>query len=99
MTDRKSNARRQPGAAAKQGPRSLNPNSAAAQRQRLLQALRLGPVTTLQARAELDVLHPGGRVMELRRQGYRIATIRVREATDCGRVHNVARYLLQEVRP
>lgn len=56
-------------------------------------------MTTLQARAELDVLHPGGRVMELRRQGYRIATIRVREATDCGRVHNVARYLLQEVRP
>lgn len=99
MTPRKSNARRGPGEAAQQGSRGHHPNSAAAQRARLLQALRLGPVTTLQARSQLDVLHPGGRVMELRRQGHRIATIRVREATDGGRLHNVAKYLLQEAKP
>lgn len=100
MDPRKGNARRQPGAAANQGSRGINANSAAAQRARLLLALHCRPLSTLQARAELDVMHPGGRIMELRRQGHQIATIRVQEATDCGRLHSVARYvLLQEARP
>lgn len=100
MAPRKSNARRQPGAAAQQGSRGAHFNSAHAQRQRLLQALRCGPVTTLQARAELDILNPACRVLELRRQGHEIATVRVHEATDAGRLHNVAQYLLlQKVRP
>ncbi len=46
MTARKGNARRQPGAAEKRGSRAANGNGAAAQRARLLKALRRGPVTT-----------------------------------------------------
>lgn len=68
--------------------------SAAAQRARLLDALRCGPVTTLEARRNLDVLHPAMRVCELRREGYRIETVRVPQATESGKDHNVAKYVL-----
>ena len=100
MTARKGNARRQPGAAAKRGSRATNGNGAAAQRARLLKALRRGPVTTLQARGRLDVMHPGGRIMELRRMGHEILTLRTRETTPGGQQHVVARYVLvREARP
>ena len=43
-------------------------NAAAAQRARILAHLQAGrPLTTIQARRELDVLHPCARVLELRR--------------------------------
>lgn len=71
-----------------------HPNTAEAQRLRLLNALRGGPVTTLQARAELDVMHPAARVMELREEGLRIFTAWAREPSPCGRLHRVARYVL-----
>ena len=48
--------------------------SAQAQRQRLLIALRKGSITTQQARSKIDVLHPAGRVQELRAEGYNIVT-------------------------
>jgi hypothetical protein len=54
-----------------------------------------GPITTLYARRELDVMHPGGRIMELRRNGHRIDTVWTEEATDCGKVHRVALYVLR----
>lgn len=68
--------------------------SAAAQRARLLDALRCAPVTTLEARRNLDVLHPAMRVCELRKEGYRIDTVRVHQETECGKSHSVAKYLL-----
>lgn len=68
--------------------------SAAAQRARLLDALRCGPVTTLEARRNLDVLHPAMRVCELRKEGYRINTFRIRQDTDYGNTHSVAKYVL-----
>lgn len=68
--------------------------SAAAQRARLLDALRCGPVTTLEARRNLDVLHPAMRVCELRKEGYRIETVRVQQETEGGKAHSVARYIL-----
>ncbi|MES2935300.1 MAG: helix-turn-helix domain-containing protein [Pseudomonadota bacterium] len=71
-----------------------NPNSAAEQRARVLARLRQGPMTTLAARSELDVLHPAARVMELRDEGYCIETLRTREASECGRLHTVASYVL-----
>ena len=52
----------------------LSNTNAAMQRARLLDALKRRELTTLQARRELDVLHPAARVMELRRNGYAIAT-------------------------
>lgn len=73
---------------------SMHPNTVAAQRGRLLERLRHGPVSTLDARATLDVLHPAARVMELRDQGYQIETRWSREPSPCGRLHRVARYVL-----
>ncbi|WP_024304115.1 helix-turn-helix domain-containing protein [Pseudogulbenkiania sp. MAI-1] len=68
--------------------------SAEAQRQRLLVALRQGPVTTLQARRLHDVLHPAARVQELRERGNRIITCWVTDNTSEGRPHRVAKYVL-----
>lgn len=76
-----------------------NSNSAAAQRQRILEALREGPVSTLHARSHLDVMHPGGRVLELRSYGHQILTAWSHEPTECGKLHRVGKYvLLQEAR-
>lgn len=74
--------------------------SASAQRARLLDALRCAPITTLEARRNLDILMPAARVRELRLEGYRIETIRIHQETDSGKPHNVARYVLaKEARP
>lgn len=73
---------------------STHPNSPSAQRARVLDRLRQGPLTTLEARAELDVLHPAARVMELRAQGYRIELHWTRAHSSCGRLHRVGRYIL-----
>ena len=69
-------------------------NSAAAQRNRLLDALRMAPVTTLEARRDLDILMPAARVFELREQGHDIATVWVWQETEQGRPHHVAKYVL-----
>lgn len=74
--------------------RNFHPNSAEAQRQRILDALRHGPLTTLRARQALDVMHPAARVMELRIAGHQVITTWALEPTDCGRLHRVARYVL-----
>lgn len=69
-------------------------NTAAAQRARLLDYLyRHDTVTTLDARANLDVLHPAMRVLELRRAGHHIDTVWVHQSTQCGKLHRVARYV------
>ena len=68
--------------------------SASAQRNRLLDALRCGPVSTLEARRNLDILHPAMRVRELRLTGYDIRTIRIDADTGFGVKHSVARYVL-----
>jgi len=60
--------------------------SADTQRARLLAYLMArGSVSTLEARGrELKIMHPAGRVRELRQAGYRISTVRdVRQG--CGR--------------
>ena len=72
----------------------MHPNSTQEQRSRMLHYLRLRPVSTLEARRELDILHPAGRVMELRREGYQISTVTTTEHSECGRAHKVARYVL-----
>lgn len=69
-------------------------NAACEQRKRLLDRLRLGTVSTLEARRELDIMHPAARVMELRNAGYQIDRLTVDESSDCGRLHKVARYML-----
>lgn len=59
-------------------------NSRAAQRRRLLLALR----------KELDILHPAGRIKELREQGFDIHTLWQWEPTDSGKQHRVGLYCL-----
>ena len=82
---------------AAQGAKQIeHPNSSAAQRERLLAALRKGPITTFDARGRYDVMHPGGRVMELRRIGHSIATIWTVETSDLGRPHRVGKYVLMQ---
>jgi len=70
-----------------------NSNSAHAQRQRLLERLRVSPVSTITARRELDILGVAQRIIELRRH-HKIDTVRTRQQTDCGKVHSVALYVL-----
>ena len=65
-----------------------------AQRCRLIDRLRIGPVTTIYARRVLDIMMPAARIKELRIQGYAIITQWQVEATDCGTLHRVARYVL-----
>lgn len=69
-------------------------NSIEAQRGRLLATLKQRPLTTLQARSELNVMHPAGRVMELRASGYEIQMDWVMDCTPEGRWHRVGKYTL-----
>ena len=68
--------------------------SANAQRKRLLDALRCENISTLEARRDLDILHPAMRVRELRLDGYDIRTVRISAETGFGVKHSVARYVL-----
>ncbi len=51
-------------------------------------------LTTLQARAELDVMHPAGRIQELREDGLNIITHWRIDHTPEGKPHRVAEYVL-----
>jgi len=70
-------------------------DTTAAQRARLLAHLRRAPLTTLEARERLNIMHPGGRVLELRRAGYEIVTVWTHATDHDGRPHRVARYVLR----
>ena len=76
---------------------SLEPSEGTKSRQRnaILAALQRGPLTTVQAREGLGILHPGGRVLELRKLGYRIETQSRTEFDSHGRPHRVASYVLR----
>ncbi|WP_242448872.1 MULTISPECIES: helix-turn-helix domain-containing protein [Burkholderia cepacia complex] len=75
-------------------------NSARRQRERLLLALLdFGSVTTVEAIRFLDIIDPRARVYELRKGGYRIVTIPVAHATECGAIHVVGNYVLSSMAP
>lgn len=69
--------------------------SADAQRARLLDRLRIGPVSTIEARRSLEILAPAARVMELRAMGHSIDTVWTHEQTDTGVSHRVGLYVLK----
>ena len=72
-------------------------HSTASQRYRILKHLReVGTLTTLQARQELDICHPGMRICELRQAGHEIVTVMVFDTAIGGGVHQVAEYSLLE---
>ena len=69
--------------------------SAEAQRKRLIDALHCGPITTIEARRNLDILMPAARIYELKHlHGFDIQTVRVRQETEGGKLHSVAKYVL-----
>jgi hypothetical protein len=67
-------------------------SNAHSQRQRILDHLSREPLTTLQARKELDIMHPAARIQELRKQ-HNIITHWTTD--DSGKAkHRVACYVL-----
>ena len=69
--------------------------SAEAQRKRLIDALQCGPITTIEARRNLDILMPAARIHELKhRHGQNIQKYWIEQETDNGRKHRVAKYVL-----
>lgn len=69
--------------------------SGRSQANRLLAALRQFPVTTFEAMRLLDVYHAPARVLQLRKDGHQIITLRQRIETEAGAPHNVGQYILQ----
>ena len=67
-----------------------------ARQQRLIfDALKSGPLTTVAAREQLGVLHPSGRIAEIKKRGYLIDTQSCTEFDALGRPHRVAAYVLR----
>ena len=70
-------------------------NSLAAQRARMKVWLEERQrLTTLEARSQLDVMHPAGRIQELRDSGLNIITHWCTDYTPEGKPHRVAEYVL-----
>ena len=64
------------------------------QRDRVLKALQGGPVSTHELRQFLDVVHPPGRVLVLRDDGFEIATDWCVQTTASGHRHRFGVYRL-----
>jgi len=75
-------------------PISLNNKAKAAQCLKILERLKLSPLSTPEARDILHIMHPAGRICDLRKQGWMIETHRCHEATSEGAVSIVAKYVL-----
>lgn len=69
-----------------------------AQRSRLLTRLQLGPIDTLTARHELNILMPAARIKELKDMGHDIRSHRITHIDDQGRPHRgIALYYLPTI--
>lgn len=69
-------------------------NDAETQAARSLEALQLlTSLTTQDMRHDLDIMHPAGRVKELRERGFDIRTLWDNYPTACGKKHRMARYV------
>jgi len=67
--------------------------NAQSQRMAILSWLKGSTLTTFEARAELDIPHPAGRINELRAQGYNILTHWETVGTENNK-HRIAKYVL-----
>lgn len=73
----------------------VNDNSLDSQRQRILNWLRQKPLTTLDARRELDIMAPAARIFELRHDfDFNIVTNWLVKETRPGHFHRLAEYVL-----
>jgi len=55
-------------------------------------------MSTIELREQVDILHPAGRVQELRELGYRIDTVWTVTTNAQGNPHRCARYVLQSTK-
>ncbi len=77
---------------------SLNPNNTSVSNQQtiILNALLDGPKTTIELRHQYGIMQPAPRVLELKKQGYQIISLRVSRYTPDGVKHRaVAKYILK----
>lgn len=67
------------------------------QKDRVLELLRIGPMSTIELR-NAGIIHPAGRVLELRADGYKIDTAFIARAFDHSgfKHHGIAKYVLQQ---
>jgi hypothetical protein len=72
----------------------ISDDAKARQRAVILDALRKAPLSTLEARERLGVLHAPGRVCELRKLGAKIRTEIKTQFDSEGRPHRVGVYIL-----
>lgn len=79
--------------------KALHSNDSAAQREKLYERLLFAPITTIEARRDLDILMPAARIFELRERGHRIDKVWTWERTACGKMHRVALYALRKDAP
>lgn len=71
-------------------------NSISSQRSRILKHFEVCPrLSTMQARDDYGILHPSGRVMELRKNGHIIQTHWISEPDANGVTHRVGLYVYQ----
>jgi len=71
-------------------------NSASSQRTRILEHFSKCPrLSTMEAREELGVLHPSGRIMELRQKGHKIDMHWIKAPDSNGVIHRVGLYVLK----
>jgi len=74
-------------------------NSASSQRARILKHFESCPrLSTMQARNELGILHPPGRVMELRKMGYQIDTHWIYAPDANGVLHRIGQYVFKGIK-
>jgi hypothetical protein len=75
-------------------------NSASNQCLKLLDwFLEKNSITTKQSQTDLDIMSPAARILELRRQGYKIITVWDSWTSDFGIRHRIARYVLTQKEP
>ena len=68
------------------------------QQARILKALEQAGaqgMNTIELREQEDIMHPSGRIMELREQGHRIETVWTVTSNAQGNNHRCARYVLR----
>src|SRR5580704_4030135 len=74
----------------------LYDNSASTQKKRLVKYFENNPrLSTIEARDKMGILHPGGRINELRAKGYLIETHWTNETDANGVLHRVGLYVYQ----
>ncbi|WP_068803373.1 helix-turn-helix domain-containing protein [Thauera phenolivorans] len=75
------------------------PQDGARQRACILQHLTLyGQISTTEARERYGIMSPASRVLELRRAGHQIDTVRLRAPDANGQFHNQAKYVMRGVK-